>query len=311
VNTPEQTANSAEGVEQYPTPGVAPELSWPSPKIDPDNPPWGVPSAILALFLSVAYLLLLPNLFVLPYLYYQRAVGVPMTQSLLADKTLIFLYVLGVIPVHLLTFATAWALVTRFGRFPFLATLGWGWSEKFGPRTRAPVLLEVLLCVALAILLFFVGMFLIQLSGGQDTDLERIIRSSKAAAYTIALVAVVTAPVVEEIIYRGLLYSALQRAIGVIGAVIIVATLFAGAHVYQYWPNLGAVAAVLLLSLCLTLVRAGTRRLLPCFVIHLAFNGIQAAIIVLGPFLRQPERVSGHEPAGLLIMVSSVLYSLP
>lgn len=303
-------AHSAKGVE-YSTPASAPELSRPSSKINPDNPPWGLGSAILALFLSVAYLLLLPNLLVLPYLYHRRSVGGPTMPSVLADKTVIFLYVLGVIPVHLLTLATAWALVTKFGRFPFLETLGWGWSQKFGPQRNASVLLEVFRWIALAIVLFLMGTFLIKLSGSQETDLERIIRSSRAAAYTIALIAVVTAPLVEEIIYRGLLYSALQRAIGVIGAVVIVAGLFAGAHVYQYWPNLGAVSAVLLLSLCLTLVRAGTGRLLPCFVIHLVFNGIQAALIVLDPYLRQFEKAPGHEPAVMALMISSVLYSLP
>lgn len=258
-------------------------------------------SALLALGLSVFYLVVLPNLFVLPYLFHRRAVGLPAMQNILEDKTLIFISVLGFIPAHLLTLATAWAVVTRVGRFPFLATLGWGWSKGFGPWKS----------VALAIALFFVGMFLIRLSGGQDTRFEQIIRSSRAATYTIALIAVLTAPLVEEVIYRGLLYSALQRAIGMMGSVIIVAVLFAGAHVYQYWPNLGAVSAVLLLSFSLTLVRAGTGRLLPCFAIHLVFNGIQAALILVDPYLRQLEGVPGHEPAAVAIIISGALYSLP
>jgi hypothetical protein len=36
----------------------------------------------------------------------------------------------------------------------------------------------------------------------------------------------------------------------------------------------------------LTFIRARTGRLLPCFVIHLVFNGIQSLIIVFEPYLR-------------------------
>jgi hypothetical protein len=62
--------------------------------------------------------------------------------------------------------------------------------------------------------------------------------------------------------------------------------MFAGLHVIQYWPNAGAITAISLLSLALTVVRARTGRLLPCYVIHLVFNGIQSIIIVAEPYLR-------------------------
>ena len=96
-----------------------------------------------------------------------------------------------------------------------------------------------------------------------------------------------TAPFVEEFIYRGVLYAPLQRLAGVPGAVVIVLALFTVIHVPQYWPNKGVIAAVALLSIALTLVRAYSGRLLPCIVIHLVFNGIQAVYLVLEPYLQR------------------------
>jgi membrane protease YdiL (CAAX protease family) len=62
--------------------------------------------------------------------------------------------------------------------------------------------------------------------------------------------------------------------------------MFAGLHVYQYRQNIGAILSISLLSFVLTYIRARTGRLLPCFIIHLVFNGIQSLIIVLEPYLR-------------------------
>ena len=41
-----------------------------------------------------------------------------------------------------------------------------------------------------------------------------------------------------------------------------------------------------MLSVVLTLIRARTGRLLPCFVVHLVFNGVQSVIILLEPYIR-------------------------
>ena len=65
-----------------------------------------------------------------------------------------------------------------------------------------------------------------------------------AARYAIAFLAVFTAPFVEEFIYRGVLFAALQRLTGAIFAGITTLALFTLIHVPQYWPNIGVLAAV-------------------------------------------------------------------
>lgn len=246
-----------------------------------DNPPWGFGQAFLTWFLSVVLLLLLPLVFGLPYImyYYQ---GTASKETLLADKTFIFISVFLNIPVHILTFLMAWAVITQLGKFQFREMVGWSWSPRIGFWRSA----------GLAVLLFGLALVLVLLFGGPETEVERIIQSSRATALVLAFLAVATAPLVEETVYRGIMYPAFQRSIGMAGAIIVVSALFAVGHVYQYWPNFGVISAIVLLSIALTVVRAVTRRLLPCFIIHLVFNGIQAVEIVLAPYLR------GLDPGG-------------
>ena len=128
--------------------------------------------------------------------------------------------------------------------------------------------------------------------GGGETSIDQISHSSAASRYMLEILAGVTAPFVEELVYRGILYSALQKVAGIVWAVIIVSTLFALVHVLEYYNNVGVILVISLLSVCLTLLRAYTGRLLPCFIVHLVFNGIQAVIILIEPYLPQsaPEQ---------------------
>ena len=51
------------------------------------------------------------------------------------------------------------------------------------------------------------------------------------------------------------------------------------------FPELVVIAVIAMLSVTLTLTRAFTGRLFPCFLIHLVFNGIQSIVIVASPYL--------------------------
>jgi uncharacterized protein len=199
-----------------------------------------------------------------------------------------------------LTLALVWAVVTRFGKRPFWATIGWSWAPRFGLGA----------CVGAGIVLFGAALLVSKLlGGGAPTTLDQIINSSMAARYLLALFAVATAPFAEEFIYRGILYAPLQRLLGAPAAVVIVLVLFTVIHVPQYRANLGVIAAVGMLSVALTLIRAYTKRLLPCVVIHLVFNGIQAVLLIVEPYLQRfvptPEPIS--PPASLLLPLIGLL----
>lgn len=140
--------------------------------------------------------------------------------------------------------------------------------------------------IILAVFLFGVAWLLILILGGKETELERLLGSSRTAALIIAFLAVATAPIVEETIYRGILYPAVEGVAGSVPAVVIVTLMFVAPHIPQYWPNIAVISSITLLSVVLTVVRARTGRLVPCFVIHFVFNGIQSLLIVFEPYLR-------------------------
>jgi membrane protease YdiL (CAAX protease family) len=264
-------------------------------RVTPENPPWGVLSALITWLLSFAAVALVPIICVQPYIAYRFKGGpLPTQEILLADKTFVFLLVLAWIPAHLLTLLLIWAVATRLGKYSLQEVMGFSWSPGFRLGKS----------VGIAISLFVMAWIISAFFGAKKTDLDQILDSSRAAALTLAFVAVATAPLVEEMIYRGLLYSALQRAIGRWFAVIVVASMFAGLHVYQYRQNIGAILSISLLSFALTYIRAHTGRLLPCFVIHLVFNGIQSLIIVFEPYLRAVVEHWRPQPTtGILIHI--------
>jgi uncharacterized protein len=296
VNTSKEPAPAAER-----SPGRQADFGgWPAVPytpvavIDPNNPPWGLVAAFLAWLASVLLLFGMAFLFLVPYaaLKSQDMSREELHQFLATDKTAILLTVLSGIPAHLLTLGVVWAIVTRFGKRPFWETLGWSRGKGFGYWTSAGA----------AALLYLIGVSMIYLfrQEGVETAMERIVGSSRTTALAIAFMAVVTAPLVEELVYRGVLYSALQKAAGKVLAVVGVMVLFTIIHVPQYWPNYGIIGAVCLLSISLTLVRAYTGRLLPCFIMHLVFNAIQAVLIILEPYLRQLLTRSETAPSAVL-----------
>ncbi len=277
--------------------------------VDPDNPIWGIGAALLMWVVSILLQIVVPLFFLIPYLM-QKGLSPSSPEfgaaviALAKDRTAILLQVLAVFPTHFLTLLFVWAVVTRFGRRPFLASFGWSWSKRWGP-------LEGVGFFGLGVLLFVVGGVMAKLLGAdKPTELEQLINSSHAARYAIAVLAVFTAPFVEEFVYRGMLYSALQRVIGIPAAVVGVLGLFTLIHVPQYWPNIGVIAAVALLSIVLTAVRAYTGRLLPCVILHMAFNAVQAVILVVEPWFHHavPTTEPAVPTASLIIPLIQMLF---
>ena len=273
-----------------------PDFSVPG-TIDPDDPPWGMVHALLLWLMSVALIVVVPLLSLLPYIVYKTMTQGPVIDPM-KDTGLVFISILAVLPAHILTLAIVWLVVTNRGRRPFLQILGWTWPSNFGPVK----------CIGLAVLLLIVAVLFTWLFGGAETQLDQIVKSSLKARFVLAFLAVFTAPLVEEVIYRGVMYPALQRAIGTLWAVAIVSILFAGVHVFQYFNNLAVVSVIAVLSVTLTLVRSRTRSLLPCFVIHLVFNGLQALFLVFQPLL---ERYANQQKAVTALFIQTLPRFLP
>lgn len=258
---------------EYPVPDHNNPLPEPDP-IGPENPPWGVLTALGVWVISIILIVILPNVFLLPYLY-QQSLDLSNEQLLRefvdTDRIAIVLRIAAIIPAHILTLLLGWMVVTRLRKYSFRQTLGW---TSGGMRWWHYLIILGGFYVTVAT----VGYFLPE----QDNEMIRLLRSSRTAVYIIAFLATFSAPLVEEVVYRGILFSALQKRAGAVWAILTVTLLFAGVHFFQYWGSPGTIFLITFLSLGLTILRYKTKSLLPCIILHTLINGLQSILLVLG-----------------------------
>ncbi len=259
----------------------------------PNDPPWTALPAVAVWIASILFVLVVPTVFLLPYLSLQDP---PITDSRVlmefarTDATAIAVQIAAIIPAHLLTLLVAWVVVTRGRRFSFFRMLGW---EKGGfAWWHYVVILVAFFALAVAVGNYFPE---------KENDLIRILQSSRTAVYIVAIMATFTAPLVEEVVYRGVLYSAFQRTFGIPAAFVLVTALFAIVHVPQYYPSYSTLFLLTVLSLTLTAIRVKSNNLLPCVILHTLFNGIQSVFLILRPDFAVP--VIPDQAASLLYLL--------
>ena len=258
----------------------------------PNDPPWGSLAAFSGWAISVILIIVLPGLVLMPYLLtLDPAIkdSKAIVEFAQTDKTAIFLQVLAIIPAHILTLLFAWFVVTKGSRYSFRQTLGW---DAGGVRwwQYAAILIGFLAVASV------VGHFVPE----QENDLIRILRSSRATVYLVVFMATFTAPIVEEVVYRGLLYSAVQRTAGVPIAFFVVTMLFALVHVPQYYPSYSTIFLLTLLSVLLTGLRVWSKNLWPCIVLHMIFNGLQSVMILIET---DPANAPPVDPSGIFFWI--------
>jgi hypothetical protein len=98
----------------------------------------------------------------------------------------------------------------------------------------------------------------------------------------VIVLAVVGAPVVEELFFRGLLQGAFSRRVGAVPAIFITALIFSFAHIFDEGP----VAPVVLFPAALVLgyLRYRTGRLAAGMVAHATFNATMFLLLLVPAF---------------------------
>ena len=247
----------------------------------PSDPPWNGWSAVGVWAFSVASIVVVPLIFLGLYAA-SRGISladqVQLKEFIFTDQGAIVAQLLPILLAHLLTIAVAWIAVTRLNTYPFRKMLGW---EKGGFKWWH-------YCIIL-LGFFVVATVVTAIVPEQENDLIRILKSSRTAVYIVAFFATFTAPLVEEVVYRGLLYSAFQRAFGVPAAFVLATVLFSVVHVPQYWPSYSTIFLLTLLSVTLTAIRVKTNNLLPCIILHTLFNGLQSVLLIIEPYLKTSD----------------------
>ena len=264
--------------------------------VSPNNPPWNGWTAFGVWFASIAFIIIFPLIFLLPYMVRQN---IDFTnQAAIADfaksnPTAILLQIAAVIPAHIFTFILAWLVVTGFKKYSFREMIGWQWNG-----------FKIWHSLVIFAVFYGIALLLTNILGEVETDFDRMIKSSRAIVFVVAFLATFTAPLVEEVVYRGILYSAFQRRFGVVLAVALVTILFTAVHVPQYSsesvPNYASIITLLLLSLTLTLIRVRTGNLLPCIFLHTIVNGVQSVMLILSPYLEKYLETHSAQTASII-----------
>ena len=246
----------------------------------PNIPPWGVLVSVGFWLLSVILISIVPLFLLIPYFGVDAVRGQQgrkFENAVFTDPYAVLVALAGTFGAHILTLGIGWLIVTRMNRHSFREMLGWHWGGfKFWHG----------LAIFVGVYAFAITMTL--LLGSKENEMQRILDSSRYAVFAVAFIATFSAPIVEELVYRGVLYSAFQKTFNVPLAVAAVTMIFALVHVAQYYPDGATIMSILLLSLILTLIRAKTDNLLPCIFFHFVFNGFQSILLIIQPYLPVP-----------------------
>ncbi len=160
----------------------------------------------------------------------------------------------------------------------FLREQGLSWREGFGirwgqwPLLASPVILAAVVGWFGANQLAKASAFLIQEWTGREPEMQRMVQLLRESPsifqlLSIALTALIAAPVVEEILFRGVLYPALSqywgRTVGILGNSVF----FGAIH-----GNAMSLVSLVFLGALWTLLYQRTQNLLAPIVAHSLFN---------------------------------------
>jgi len=158
-----------------------------------------------------------------------------------------------------------------------------------GRAMRRAIIPAALGCAALAACLIAkVGLlehFNIQPSQqGVVTEMQDQLQQSRLASFgALVFLAVVVAPLAEELMFRGMLYLPLRAGIGRVGGALVASVIFAALH--MSWPtpaeNLAAMAYLTILALVLTELMEATGSILAPILAHAAHNALMVLFAAL------------------------------
>jgi len=159
------------------------------------------------------------------------------------------------------------------------------WSEAFGfnePRVARAIFLGILVSILILPVALSLADFSSRLirSTGVTPQLQQAVQVVREASSVVqlivqALAAVIFAPIVEELIFRGILYPAVKRTYNQKTALWGVSILFALTHM-----NFTVILPLTVLAIILTFLYETTRNLIAPIVAHSLFNAANFAYLV-------------------------------
>ena len=130
-------------------------------------------------------------------------------------------------------------------------------------------------------------------SGEIFLDGQQVHFRSPMDAYTMGLFAVLVAPFMEELLFRGLLYPVIARAAGVGFGIVVTGLLFAVMHASQLGWSWGPVLILFAVGAALTTIRAVTKSVASSMLTHMGYNLTLFSVFFVGTgHFQHMERLS-------------------
>lgn len=164
----------------------------------------------------------------------------------------------------LLSLPIVYTVIVKVDKRPF------GEAVRWRPPINLPAWMGIV--IALVVGVAFDALTLEMGKPLVPQTLRDLYQGGVSAMVVLALAVVVAAPLMEEILFRGLLYTSLSARIGVPAGVTITTLIFGVVHVCTYGTDWYSVLQTLVMGLVLTVLRAWTRSLWPCTVAHVTNN---------------------------------------
>jgi membrane protease YdiL (CAAX protease family) len=222
--------------------------------------PWTLRNLLVLVITSLLALLAANFLVVAGYGALQPLMGWPKSVQAVHDNPFLLLALQSVF--HALLLLTVYLFIVVNHRLPFWHTLQWR------TPTAGKVVRFFLGGIALAVVIQLMPTLL---PDRPDFPLTRLFTSPQAG-YAIAAFAILIAPFMEELIFRGVLFAFFEHLVGNRFAVLATAALFASLHVSEYWGAWNHVLLILLVGLVFSAARSLTGSLAPSVILHTAYN---------------------------------------
>ena len=230
-----------------------PPLSVPPPaRVPAENPPWSlwdvlaiavVAFGAMSVFGIIAGFVAM-HVYKLPLQGLERNAKVAVPAEFLA-----YLVTLGFM-----------AAVVRSRGLPFWSTVRWRWTSSAIGYMALGFLLSVAVGLATAVLPI-----------PKQLPIEKYFADT-LGTWMLSIFGVTVAPLMEELFFRGFLYPALARPLGITASVLITSAAFALIHASQLAAAWAPLLLLFLVGLVLTMVRMRTGSVVPGFLLHAAYN---------------------------------------
>jgi membrane protease YdiL (CAAX protease family) len=170
---------------------------------------------------------------------------------------------------YLLCLAALWRLFSHHHHIGFFRALSWRWPRQWGPFLIAGVLL--------AIAVQFASHWL---PTPPELPIDKMVRTP-LDAWMMAAFGVIVAPFVEEVLFRGLLFPALARRLGVVLSLVATSAVFGAIHAQQLAGAWIQVTLIVLVGVVLTVVRWRYHSLASSTLVHVGYNATLFAALFI------------------------------